>query len=159
MSRLQRVLVGDAFQLRTPSFWRDLALGFFWGVALFWASLDALHWDSFSQNWWRELLFVAIPLGIAMLSPRRLLVLFAGLCLPLFRFIFLVFMLRSVWSALVVVAWAVLLVSVGILVNAKYDDISVPEGTTGLELPLSMTAIATSVLAAWKFHDILRLGR
>jgi hypothetical protein len=78
--------VGDVFQLRSPSFWRDLALGFFWGIPFFWASTDALQWDAFRQHWWRELIFVAMPLAIAMVSPRRLLVLFIGLSLPLFRF-------------------------------------------------------------------------
>jgi hypothetical protein len=158
MSRLQRAVVGDAFQLRSPSFWRDLALGLFWGIALFWSSMDALRWGTFRQNWWRELIFVAIPLLVAMLSPRRLVVLFVGLCLPLFRFAFLVFVFRSVFSALVVIAWAVLLVVVGALVKTNYEDISVPEGTTGLELLVSISALAIAVLTTWKLHDILHLG-
>jgi hypothetical protein len=55
-----------------------------------------------------------------------------------------------------VVAWAVLLVIFGTLVNkANYEDISVPEGTTGVELLLSISAIAISVLVAWKLHTIL----
>ena len=117
--------------------------------------MDALQWGAFRQHWLKELIFVVIPFGIAMLSPRRLLVLLIGLGLPLFRYAFLVFVFRNTSSALAVVAWAVLLVIVGACVNTTYDDIPVPEGTTGVELLLLMTAIAMSVLAAWKLHAIL----
>lgn len=63
---------------------------------------------------------------------------------------------QRISSVQVVVAWAVLLVIFGTLVNkANYEDISVPEGTTGVELLLSISAIAISVLVAWKLHTIL----
>jgi len=158
MARCDQIIARSEYQFRSPDFWRDLALGFFWGVPLVWASFDALHWATFPHNWWKELLFVALPLGLAMLSPRKLLVLCVGLSLPLFRFIFLIFVFHSILSALVVVAWVALLVLVFVRANAKYDSIAVPRGWTAVEFLFVMSALSISIFAAWKIHGMLRLG-
>ena len=158
MAKSQQIIARSEYQFRSPSFWRDLALGFFWGVPLVWASFDALRWTTLSQNWWKELAFVALPLAIAMLSPRKLLVLCLGLSLPLFRFIFLIFVFHNVSSALVVVAWAALLVLVFVHVNARYDDMVVPQGWTAVEFLFMIAALSISIFAAWKIHRMLGLG-
>jgi hypothetical protein len=44
----------------------------FWGIALIWASFDALQWQAFVRNATKELAFVVAPLAIGMFSPRRL---------------------------------------------------------------------------------------
>lgn len=147
MARLRELIVGDAFQLRAPAFWRDLCLGMFWGIALIWASFDALQWQSFVRNVPKEVIFVAAPLAIGMFSPRKLVVLLFGLALPLFRLLFLAFALQSMRWAVAVALWALVLVLVGKAANQAYEHVSSPDGTTGIELLLSMSALAISVLA------------
>jgi hypothetical protein len=158
MSMLRKLIVGDAFELRAPTFWRDLCLGMFWGIALVWASFDALQWRAFIHNVPKEVAFVAIPLAIAMVSPRRLAVLLVGMGLPLFRLLFLAFAFQSVKWAIAVAIWALGLVLVAKAVNENYDDISVPDGTTGIELLLSMSALAMSIFALWEFRRVIGLN-
>src|SRR5215469_18160795 len=149
MSRLRKLIVGDAFELRSPTVWRDLCLGMFWGIALVWASFDALQWQVFVRNFPKEVVFVLVPLTIAMVSPRRLAVLLVGMGLPLFRLLFLAFAFQSVRWAIAVAIWALGLVLVGKAVNENYEGISIPDGTTGIELLLSMSALALAVFALW----------
>jgi hypothetical protein len=158
MSRLRRLIVGDALELRAPAFWRDLCLGMLWGIAVVWASFDALQWQSFVRNVPKEVIFVAAPLAIAMFSPRKLAVLLLGLTLPLFRLLFLVFAFQSLRWAVAVAIWALGLVLVAKAVNNKYEDISIPDGTTGIELLLSMSALAMSVFALWEFRRLIGLN-
>jgi hypothetical protein len=158
MSRLRKIIVGDALELRAPAHWRDLCLGILWGIALLWASLDALHWQSFVHNIPMEVAFVLVPLAIAMSSPRRLVVLSVGLTLPLFRLLFLVFAFQSVRWAIATVIWASALVFVGKAVNETSERISIPDGTTGVELLLSISAIAVEVFALWEFRRVLGLN-
>jgi len=158
MSRLRKLIVGDAFELRAPTFWRDLCLGMFWGIALVWASFDALQWQVFVRNVPKEVAFVAVPLTIAMVSPRRLAVLLVGMGLPLFRLLFLAFAFQSVRWAIAVAIWALGLVLVGKAVNENYEGVSIPDGTTGIELLLSMSALALSVFALWEFRRVIGLN-
>jgi hypothetical protein len=158
VSRLRRVIVGDALELRAPACWRDLCLGIMWGIALVWASLAALQWQSFVHNIPREGAFVLVPLAIAMSSPRRLVVLFVGLTLPLFRLFFLMFALQSFGWTIATLIWASGLVFVGKAVNENCERISTPDGTTGLELLLSISAIAFEVFALWEFRRVLGLS-
>jgi hypothetical protein len=158
MSMLRKLIVGDAFEMRAPAFWRDLCLGMFWGIALVWASFDALQWQAFVRNVPKEVTFVAGPLAIAMVSPRRLVVLLVGMGLPLFRLLFLVFAFQSMKWVLAVAIWALGLVLVAKAVNENYEDISVPDGTTGIELLLSMSALAVSVFALWEFRRMIGLN-
>src|ERR1700676_5135757 len=112
------------FALRAPDWWRDLTLGMLFGVALLWAFFDAtLHWDTFNRHLVGEVVSVSIPLALALSSPRRLLAIFTGLCIPLVRFIFLIFIFQNVWSMLATVLWLVLLVSLGYTVNRRYEDL------------------------------------
>jgi len=158
MSRLQRFIVGDAFEFRAPFYWRDLLLGMFWGIAFVWATIDALNWQSFARNLPKELIFVAAPLAIAMLSPRRLLVIFIGLATPLFRLLFLMFTFQSIRWALAVVVWALALVLIGKTINENYEPTSIPDGTTGVELVISICALAVAVYSLWEFRQLLGLN-
>jgi hypothetical protein len=108
---------GDEFAIRSPLWWRDLLLGLVFGIALFWFLADSLHWQEFKRHLASELIFICIPFGLALLSPRRLLTVFLGFSVLLFRFIFLVFLFQSLWSALVTIVWAIALILLGREVN------------------------------------------
>jgi hypothetical protein len=61
------------------------------GFAILWAFADAtLHWEMFKTHPLGELVSVGILFGLALLSPRKLLTVFLGLCILLFRFVFLI---------------------------------------------------------------------
>jgi len=133
----RRTMGPSEFALRAPDWWRDLALGMFFGVALLWAFFDAtLHWEAFKTHLIGEIVSVVIPLTLALLSPRRVLTVFLGLCIPLFRFVFLIFLFQSFWSLLVTVAWLLLLVLLGSMVNRHYEYLRLPEGFTVIEFLL-----------------------
>src|SRR5579871_2469333 len=158
MSRLRKLIVEDAFELRAPAFWRDVCLGMFWGIALIWASFDALQWQSFVRNVPKEVIFVAAPLAIGMFSPRKLVVLLLGLTLPLFRLMFLAFAFQSVRRGAAVAIWALGLAPVAREVNERYEYVAIPDGTTGIELLLSMSLLAMSMLALWEFRCMIGLN-
>ena len=91
---------GNEFALRSPLWWRDLLLGLTFGIALFWFFADVVHWEDFRKHIVSELIFISVPLGLALLSPRRLLTVFLGFCILLFRLVFIIFLFQSFWSAL-----------------------------------------------------------
>lgn len=126
---------GDEFAIRSPLWWRDLLLGLTFGIALFWFLADSLHWQEFKSHLASEVIFISVPFGLALLSPRRLLTVFLGFSILLFRFIFLIFLFQSLWSALVTIVWAIALILLGREVNRRYRmlDFEIPDGTTGLE--------------------------
>jgi hypothetical protein len=111
---------GDEFAIRLPLWWRDLLLGLTFGIVLFFFLSDTLHWEVFKKHISSELIFISIPFGLALLSPRRLLTVFLGFSLLLFRFIFLIFLFENLWSALVTVVWAIALIFLGREVNRRY---------------------------------------
>src|ERR1700730_126652 len=134
------------FALRAPDWWRDLTLGMLFGVALLWAFVDAtLHWDTFNRHLVGEIVSVSIPLVLALLSPRRLLAVFIGLGVILFRLIFLIFIFHNAWSMLATALWLVLLISLGYTVNRKYEDLHLPEGFTLVEFLLLAVGIGGGI--------------
>ena len=154
----KQVLVGDAFVVRSPAWWRDVMLGLLWGIALVWDSFDALKWILFKQHVASEAIFVAVPFLLALLSPRRLLTIFVGLCLPLFRLVFMLFLFANLWSALGVPLWGGLVFLVGSKVNREESqDIAVPEGFTGLELLLTMTCLGAEIFLLVLLRRVLGL--
>jgi hypothetical protein len=133
----RRTIGPSEFALRAPDWWRDLALGMFFGVALLWAFFDAtLHWETFKTHLVGEIVSVGIPFALALLSPRRLLTVFLGLCIPLFRFVFLIFLFQNLWSLPATVVWLLLLVLLGRTVNRRYEDLRLPKGFTVVEFLL-----------------------
>jgi hypothetical protein len=147
------------FALRAPHWWRDLTLGMLFGVALLWAFVDAtLHWDTFNRHLVGEIVSVIIPLVLALLSPRRLLAVFIGLGIVLFRFIFLIFVFRTVWSMLATALWLALLVSLGYSVNRRYEDLDLPEGFTVAEFLLLAVGIGGGIQLLYLLRHLLNLN-
>jgi hypothetical protein len=126
------------FALRAPEWWRDLTLGLLFGVALLWAFSDALHWENFRRHLAAEIVCVGIPFALALLSPRRLLALFLGFCIALFRCIFLIFLFHNLWSMLATLAWLLLLAWSGYAASRRYKlgEMRLPEGFTIVEFLL-----------------------
>jgi hypothetical protein len=137
---------GDEFAIRSPLWWRDLLLGLTFGIALFFFLSDTLHWEAFKKHIPSELIFICIPFGLALLSPRRLLTVFLGFSILLFRFVFLIFLFQSLWSALVTVVWAIALILLGREANRRYRmlEFEIPDGTTGLEVLILMVTIGAA---------------
>ena len=138
MWELRRASSLNEFALREPKWWRDLTLGLLLGASLVWAFADTMQWRSFKSHIAAEIVFVGIPFVLALLSPRRLLVFFLGLSLVLFRCIFLIFLFQNLWSALATIAWLLLLIYLGYVVNRRYEsDLTrLPEGFTIMEVLL-----------------------
>jgi hypothetical protein len=152
-------VVCDAFVVRSPGWWRDVLLGLFWGIALVWASFDALKWILFKQHLLSEAIFVAVPFLLALLSPRRLITIFVGLCVPLFRLVFVLFLFTNLWSALGVLLWGGLVFLVGSKVNREESrDIAVPDGFSGLELLLTMTCLGVGIFLLVLLRRVLALN-
>jgi hypothetical protein len=150
---------GDEFAIRSPLWWRDLLLGLTFGIALFFFLSDALHWETFKKHIFTELIFIGVPLGLAILSPRRLLTVFIGLSLLLFRFIFLIFLFENRWSALVTIVWAIALILLGREVNRRYRmlEVEIPDGTTGLEFLVLMLGVGAAFGMLFLLRRILGL--
>jgi hypothetical protein len=86
---------GDEFAIRSPLWWRDLLLSLTFGIALFWLLADMLHWEEFKKHIPSELIFIFVPFGLALLSPRRLLTVFRGFSILLSKFVFLIFLFHE----------------------------------------------------------------
>ena len=93
-------------------------------IALFWLLADMLHWEEFKKHIPSELIFIFVPFGLALLSPRRLLTVFLGFSILLSKFVFLIFLFQSLWSALVTVVWAIALIRT--LLRIPMKVISIP---------------------------------
>jgi hypothetical protein len=148
------------FALRAPEFWRDLILGMTWGIALVWASLDALDWNTFTSHLGVEIVSVGIPLLFALFSPRRFLTVFIGLCLFLFRDIFFIFLFRSAWSALATLVWLLFLIAMGVLVNRhdKFEEIRVPGGFRIVEYLLLAGGLGGGVVVLYLLRQSMGLS-
>jgi hypothetical protein len=160
MSELRRASSLNEFALREPEWWRDLTLGLLLGASLVWAFADAIRWSSFKSHITAELVFVGIPFVLASLSPRRLLVFFLGLALVLFRCIFLIFLFQNLWSALATIAWLLLLICLGYLVNRRYepDGMRLPEGFTIIEVLLLAVGVGGGLFLLSLLRRLLGLG-
>jgi hypothetical protein len=160
MSELRRASSLNEFALREPEWWRDLTLGLLLGASLVWAFADAMRWSSFKSHITAELVFVGIPFALASLSPRRLLVFFLGLTLVLFRCIFLIFLFQNLWSALATIAWLLLLICLGYLVNRRYesDGMRLPEGFTIIEVLLLAVGVGGGLFLLSLLRRLLGLG-
>jgi len=146
------------FALRAPDWWRDLTVGILFGVALLWAFFDAtLQWDTFNRHLVGEVVSVSIPLVLALCSPRRLLAVFIGLSILLFRLIFLIFIFQNAWSLLATATWLALLVSLGYTVNRRYEHLQLPEGFTALELLLLAVGIGGGIYLLYLLRHFLNL--
>jgi len=151
---------GDEFAIRLPLWWRDLLLGLTFGIALFWLLADTLHWEEFKQHIPSELIFIFVPFGLALLSPRRLLTVFLGNSILLFKFVFLIFLFQSLWSALVTIVWAIALILLGREVNRRYKmlEFEILDGTTGLEFLILMVTIGAAFGMLFLLRRVLGLG-
>ncbi len=151
---------GDEFAIRSPSWWRDLLLGLTFGIALLFFLSDTLHWEVFEKHIPSELIFIGVPFGLALLSPRRLLTVFLGFSILLFRSIFLIFLFKSLWSAVVTIVWAIALIFLGREVNRRYGmlEIEVPDGTTGLELLVLILGVSAAFGMLFLLRGILGLA-
>ena len=151
---------GDEFVVRSPLWWRDLFLGMIFGIALFWLLIDARQWEVFRKHLPLEIVFVSVPFGLALLSPRRLLTLFVGFGLLLFRVVFVFLFSANLWSALVGIIWAVILIFLWRAVNRRYQTLisEIPDGTTALELLLLVLAIGTSIGMLFLLRRVLALS-
>jgi hypothetical protein len=156
----KRASGSSEFALRAPEWWRDLTLGSLFGVALVWAFADALHWDSFRGHIAGEIVFVGIPSALASLSPRRILALFIGLSVVLFRCIFLIFLFQNLWSTLATLAWFLLLVLLGRAVNRRYrlSEMRIPEGYTIVEFLLLAIGLGGGLCLLYLLRRLLGLG-
>ncbi len=147
------------FALGAPDWWRDLTLGLLFGVALLWAFFDAtLHWDTFKSHLLSEVVSVSIPLVLALLSPRRLLAVFIGLSIILFKLIILIFIFHNVWSLLAAVLWLALLLSLGYTVNRRYEHLQLPAGFTAVELLLLAVAFGGGIYLLYLLRHFLNLN-
>ena len=76
---VQTLHVRNEFSLRSLEWWRDLTLGLLLGGSLIWALSDTtFHWETVKTHAFAEVVCVAIPLALALLSPRRVLTVFWG---------------------------------------------------------------------------------
>ena len=144
---------------RSPLWWRDLLLGLTFGIALFWLLADTLHWEEFKQHIPSELIFIFVPFGLALLSPRRLLTVFLGFSILLFKFVFLIFLFQNLRSALLTVAWAIGVILLGREVNRRDRLLGteIPKGTTGLEFLVLMLAICAAFGMLFLLRRVLGL--
>ena len=146
MALSRYIYKGDEFTICSPLWWRDLLLGLAFGIALFFFFSDALRWATFEKHVFAEVIFIGVPFGLAMLSPRRLLTVFLGLSLLLFRLAFLIFLFENLWLALAIVVWATALIFLGRAVNRRYRKlvVEIPDGMTGLELLVLMSGLGAA---------------
>jgi hypothetical protein len=118
----------------------DLTLGLLLGGSLIWALSDTtFRWETFKTHAFAEVVCVAVPLALALLSPRRILMVFLGLCIVLFRFMFLIFLFHDIRSTLATLVWLVLLICLGYAANRRYKlkQMKLPEGFTVVEFLLT----------------------
>jgi len=130
----------NGFSLRSPEWWRDLALGLLLGGSLIWALSDtSFHWETFKTHTFAEVVCVAIPLALALLSPRRILTVFLGLSVVSFRGVFLLFLFHDIRSTLATLVWLLLLICLGYAANRRYEleQMKLPEGFTVVEFLLT----------------------
>jgi hypothetical protein len=160
MVESRRASGSSEFAVRAPEWWRDLTLGTLFGVALVWAFADALHWDTFRNHVALEIVFVGVPLVLAALSPRRLFALFIGLCVVLFRCIFLIFLFQNLRSALATIGWFLLLFWLGYIVNRRYrlDEMEFPEGFTVAEFLFLAVGLGGGLFLLYLLRRSLGLG-
>jgi len=160
MLESRRASGASEFALRAPDWWRDLILGLLFGIGLLWAFFDALHWDGFRRHLAAEIIFVGISFALALLSPRRLLVVFMGMCVMLFRFVFLIFLFHNDWSMLATVAWLLLLVWLGYAVNRRYrlEEMKLPEGFTVVEFLLLAIGLGGGLSPLYLLRRFIGLG-
>jgi hypothetical protein len=151
---------GDEFVIRSPLWWRDLLLGIIFGIALVWVLIDTNQWEVFKRHLLSEVAFVSVALGLALLSPRRLLTVFIGFGLLLFRFLFIFFFFQNVWSALVGIVWAAVLIVLGRAVGRRYKTLNweIPDGTTALELLILVLAISAGIGTLFLVRKVLGLS-
>jgi hypothetical protein len=136
-------------------------LGSFFGICLFLTSVTATgHWEQIRQHSGAYFLFVAIPLGLALLSPTRLISVGIGLMLPMFRFVFLIIAFRNAWGLLGVLCWLAVLISFAIAINGdeKYMQLGLPEKFRTSELLGSLLSFGGGVAATIVLRHVLALA-
>lgn len=103
---------------------------------------------------------MAIPLGLALLSPTRLISVGIGLVLPIFRFAFLIIAFHSMWGFLGVICWLALLIGFAIAINnnEKYKRLGLPEKFRTSEWLGSLLSFGGAVVATIAFRHVLALA-
>lgn len=148
--------------LRVSAWWyRDFFLGSFFGICLFLTSVTATgNWEQLRKHPGGYFLFVAIPLGLALLSPTRMISVGIGLVLPIFRFIFLIIAFTNIWGFLGVICWLALLIGFAIAINnsEKYMRLGLPEKFSTPELLGSLLSFGGAVVATIALKHVLAFG-
>jgi hypothetical protein len=151
----------NEFSVRSPDWWRDLSLGMLLGASLIWALSDAtFHRGLFKIHVLAEVLCVAIPLALALLSPRRILAVFLGMSVAFFRGVFLLFLFHDIQSALATLVWLVVVIYLGYEVNRLYPpwEMKLPEGFTVLEFLLTGLVVGGGFYLLVLLRRLLGIG-
>jgi hypothetical protein len=151
----------NELSFRSPDWSRDLALGLLLGGSLIWALSDTtFHWETFKTHAFAELVCVATPLGLALLSPRRILAVFLGLSIVSFRLMFLIFLFHDIKSTLATLTLLVLLIFLGHAANRRYklEQMQLPEGFTVVEFFLTGLVVSGGFYLLYLLRRSLGIG-
>jgi hypothetical protein len=117
--------------LRPSGWWLGMALGILFGRSVMLFLSDACHWGHFRTYLFAEIVCVAIPFFLTLLSPRRVFAVFLGLCMVPINFMILIFIFHNFWSIAATLVWLVLLVRLGAAVGRRYKFEDLMGSVTG----------------------------
>jgi hypothetical protein len=120
MPEIREASSPSKFVVRPSWWWLGVALGVLFGRSLMWFLSVARDWAHFKSYLVAEIVCVAIPFFLALLSPHRVIAVFIGLCMVPIDFMMLIFIFRNFWTLIAALMWILLLARLGGAVGRRY---------------------------------------